>query len=49
MLKKSLALWGALWLIVNWVVGVALLDKDRGSTIKSDIAFYYVVRVMSVA
>jgi hypothetical protein len=47
MLKKSLALWGALWLIVNWVVGVALLDKHNGTPEKSDIAFYYVVRMIS--
>ncbi|KXN90671.1 Peroxide stress-activated histidine kinase mak2 [Leucoagaricus sp. SymC.cos] len=43
-LKKSLAIWAALWLIVNWVLGVALLDGvGKSKPIPGDIAFYFVV------
>lgn len=41
-LKKSLAIWAALWLVVNWVLGVAFLDRI-GDPVKGDIAFYFVV------
>ena len=41
-LKKSLAIWAALWLVVNWVLGVAFLDRT-GDPVKGDIAFYFVV------
>ncbi|KAJ3565704.1 hypothetical protein NP233_g7464 [Leucocoprinus birnbaumii] len=41
-LKKSLAIWAALWLIVNWLLGVAFLD-DIHHPVKGDIAFYFVI------
>ncbi|KAF9454382.1 hypothetical protein P691DRAFT_797172 [Macrolepiota fuliginosa MF-IS2] len=42
-LKKSLAIWVALWLIVNWVVGAASLEKTNHHYTSSDIVFYFVV------
>ncbi|KAF9454372.1 hypothetical protein P691DRAFT_392673 [Macrolepiota fuliginosa MF-IS2] len=42
-LKKSLAIWVALWLIVNWVIGAASLEKTNHRYTSSDIVFYFVV------
>ncbi|KAF5316687.1 hypothetical protein D9619_006724 [Psilocybe cf. subviscida] len=41
-LKKKLALWASLWLIVNWVLGCIFIPHNPTST--RDTIFYYGVR-----
>lgn len=41
-LKKSLATWAAVWLIVNWVLGIAFIPKKPGIVLQDQI-FYFAV------